>query len=188
MRRYRGKKRTLKMRNDENPRAKAAKTRAAKKKDWSRKQRMTEQAALKKALGRKNKKRKRSETSPSMGLKIKLQESRNEIAATEVRSNPFSSQPTERRAVKQVKDKLPSTPGRKAQVLAKLITPKTSKVLERRGIINTITCRRKLQMGSALMVSFKQHLNEVKPAGGCSLTRQTACGILRAVVKKDQKV
>lgn len=69
--------------------------------------------------------------------------------------SPFTSPSSERRAVKLAREKLPTTPKKKAQVLEKLLTPKTSKDLERKGVINATQARRKLWMGDALMKSLK---------------------------------
>ena len=48
----------------------------------------------------------------------------------------FRSRTSEHRATAKVKLALPSMPRRKARVIEKVLTPKTSTVLQRRGLLN----------------------------------------------------
>ena len=80
------------------------------------------------------------------------------------KSSSFSSKWSKNRTIKKVKNSLPNSPRKKAEVLEKLLdSPRTSKVLEQRGAnLLTKQQRKRLQMSTDLASAIKQNLTETK--------------------------
>ena len=73
-----------------------------------------------------------------------------EQSATE--KSGFHSYWSQWRAVKKAKDSLPKTPEKKARIIERLSTsPRTSRILEDRGILLTPEVRKGFQVGRAVM-------------------------------------
>ena len=177
MQRYRAKKKTESENSSKNP-------------IRTQSMNLAKQKAKKKALNASNyiskqtkeaKKKTKVLNTKAWRLRIQLQRtSSKEEEQQELPSSSFSSYHAEYRATKRAKTSLPMTPEKKAKVIENILTPKTAKVLENRGLIQSPEARKTLQLGEKVMDTLKSHLKEVKPKGGSSKKSLTAYKLLKS--------
>lgn len=189
MREYRKKKKEENKAADDfepqSARSEAAKAREAKKADRKRKRTERELIKAKKENAKLN--------MNAWRLRIKLNESEKqsqEMSSEHSKHSPFASRTTENRAIKRAKDKLPKTPQKKAHIIQKLTeSPNTSKILEERGVINSKTTRRSLEIAEDVIGSLSEHIASVKPTKGRPTTeKRDAYKTLRAVIDRKPKL
>lgn len=116
------------------------------------------------------------------------------IDSTPTTSDEFSSYWSERRAVKRATKAIPMTPIKKAKVIEKLSqSPRTSKILEARGILMTSRNMENLKLGAAMLSRLKTDLDQVKPKGGSKKDklhayRSIKSAITAAPLSKNSKI
>ena len=94
----------------------------------------------------------------------------------------YRSRTSEHRATAKVKLALPSTPRRKARVIEKVLTPKTSTVLQRRGLLKSTTEKAETEIGRTVIKSVRNEIDTVK-IKECSIKEKArASRILKSLV------
>ena len=111
-------------------------------------------------------------------LRIQLQGTSSE--QEELPSSSFSSYHAEYRATRRAKESLPITPQKKAKIIENILTPKTAKVLENKGLIQSPDAKKTLELGETVMDTMKNQLKEVKPKGGSSKESLSAYKVLKS--------
>ena len=105
-------------------------------------------------------------------MKVKLSKQKQAKEGKRGSTTPFSNRMAESRALKKTKETLPGTPIRRARIIEKILTPRTTAKLEGKGIITTKTAKKKLQMGLAVLDSVKASVNKIQQGSHGTLHNQ----------------
>lgn len=159
MRKYRAKKK-----GQETPKSKAAKKREKEKSAEKQKQQ------LKKAVARMRAK--------TWMLKVKLTAPISPKKSGASSKRGFQSLSSKYRAVNKVKDAMPNTPSKKVQVLEKIITPTSKRILESRGALKAKGA------GDSVVRSLIEKMSEMKPNGSLKKSLRPGYCLLKKVINR----
>ncbi len=171
----------------------------AKLKQESRVQQPKKSEARKKVLGRKNEteisekekariqkelasKKQAIRRTQNWRLKVKLRNLGSANEQTSLDGSAFSSESAKKRALRKAKGALPHTPAKKAAVLKKILTPRTSKVLSKQGVIVSPRTQQQNAVNEKVVSNLRKKLFEIKPKGTEQTQKNHAYNILKSVV------
>ena len=119
-------------------------------------------------------------------LRIRLQSQKEDKQRdSEIRDN-FKSPKAKWRAVKKVKDVMPTTPLKKAEIIEQLSqSPRSHKLLAAKGLFMTKEAKTSAEIGESLMEIISKQGEEVKSRGTTSKVKSHAYHVLRTTMLKS---